>query len=725
MKMTSHNRICLLALTISFFSNASAATAEPIKYPDAKRIEHVDTYHGNKVEDPYRWLENPALPETKAWIEEENKVTQEYLKKIPVRDAIKSRLTELWNFEKMQAPYERGGKLFYRKNSGLQNQDILYVQDKGSSEPRVLLDPNKLSSDGTAFLAGTAVSDDAKYIAYGISKSGSDWQEWFVKDIATGQDTKDHLEWIKFSSASWTKDGQGFYYCRYLKPKEEDKYLVKNLNHEVYYHKLGDDQSKDVLIYKRTDQPEWFFDPYVTNDGKYLILTAVKGSEATNRLFYKDLSKPDSKIVELLTKNDAKYEFVDNDDSNFILKTTFDAPFGRVVSMDSTKSENDKSAFKELVPETKNVTVIGVGSVGKHLFVVSLKDAYSQVSEYDFSGKKVRDLDLPGMGAITGFYGDQDDKVTYFRYSSFNTPLIVYKLDIASGESSVFFEPKLKFLPKDFITIQAMATSKDGTKIPLFITRKSGTKFEKTTPCYLYGYGGFDISMEPSFSPTTLTWMEMGGIYVQAILRGGGEFGRAWHEAGTKLQKQNVFDDFQASAQWLIENDYTSAPKLAIAGGSNGGLLVGACITQKPNLYGAACPAVGVMDMLRFNKFTEGWAWVSDYGSPENADEFKALHAYSPLHNIKSDTKYPATFITTGDTDDRVVPAHSFKFAAQLQKSQAGDKPVLIRIETKAGHGAGKPTDKQIAEITDKLAFLAHELNFEEQANKELTPHSR
>lgn len=723
--MSKMNRFTLIALSVSLFSFMAPAQAESISYPDTQRIQHVDTYHGTAVEDPYRWLENPHDDRTKAWIEEENKITQSYLQKIPVRESIKKRLTELWNFEKMQVPYEKNGKLFYRKNSGLQNQDVLFVQDSADSKPRVLLDPNTLSSDGTAFLAGTAVSEDAKYIAYGISKSGSDWQEWFVRDIESGKNTSDHLEWIKFSSASWTKDGKGFYYCRYQKPNEAEKYLVKNLNHEVYYHKLGEDQSKDQLIYRRTDQPEWFFDPYVTNDGKYLIFTVVKGSEATNRLFYKDLSRPESKIVELLTKNDAKYEFIDNDGANFILKTTADAPFARVVSMDISKSENDKSCFKELVPETKDVTIISVGSVGKHIFVTSLKDAYSHVSEYDFSGKKLRDLDLPGMGTVTGFYGDQKDKTTYYRYSGFNTPMIVYKLDIASGDTKIYFEPQLKFHPKDFITTQAIAVSKDGTKVPLFITRKSGTKYEKTTPCYLYGYGGFDISMEPSFSPTTLTFMEMGGIYVQAILRGGGEFGRAWHEAGTKLQKQNVFDDFQACAKWLIDNEYTSAEKLAIAGGSNGGLLVGACMTQAPELYGAACPAVGVMDMLRFNKFTEGWAWVSDYGSPENADEFKALYAYSPLHNIKSDTKYPATFITTGDTDDRVVPAHSFKFAAQLQKSQSGDKPVLIRIETKAGHGAGKPTDKQIAEISDKLAFLAHELNFEAQATKELTTQAR
>ncbi len=684
-------------------------------YPAAKRVDHVDTYHGKNIEDPYRWLENPHSEESRAWINEENKLTRSFVDSVKLRPRINQRLKDLWNYEKYSTPFLEGGKFFYFKNSGLQNQDVIYVKDNDTAEARVLLDPNLLSADGTVALAGLELTQDAKLMAYGISKAGSDWQEWHVRDVETGKDLDDKLQWIKFSNASWTNDGKGFYYSCYDKPNEETKLEDRNYFQKLYYHKVGTKQEEDKLVYERKDQKEWGFDGSVTEDGKYLIITVWKGTEPKNRVFYKDLTKPESQVVELLHKADAKYSFIGNDGSTFWFFTDLDAPKGRIVAIDINASTADKLALKQLLPEREE-TLEQVNFVGNRFFCKYLKDAYTQVEEVTTAGAPIRKIELPGIGTAAGFLGRKDFKETYYTYTSFNTPPVIYKYDIDSGKSTLFFKPQVKFNPDMFETKQVFVTSKDGTKVPLFLVHKKGLKLDGQNPTYLYGYGGFNIALRPTFSISIVEWMEMGGVFAQACLRGGGEYGEKWHEAGMKKQKQNVFDDFIACGEWLIDNNYTSKKKLAIAGGSNGGLLVGAAMTQRPDLFAAALPTVGVLDMLRFHKFTIGWGWVSDYGSADNEDDFGTLLAYSPLHNIKKETVYPATMVITADTDDRVVPAHSFKFAAELQNAYQGENPVLIRIETSAGHGAGKPTSKIIDEWTDKFAFLVKVLDFEKTA---------
>lgn len=712
----------LLVLILPFaIDRAQSATAETFKqstklsYPLTRRADHVDQYHGQTVEDPYRWLEDPHSEETRAWIEAQNKVTNKFLDQIKTREAIKTRLTALWNYEKYSVPFKEGGKLFYFKNSGLQNQDVLFVKDGKDKEERILLDPNQLSKDGTVSLSGIDISQDGKYLAYGISKSGSDWQEWFVRDIDSGKDLDDHLEWVKFSGASFSKDGQGFFYSCYDKPDQKSKFEQANYYQKLYYHKLGDKQSEDKLIYERKDQKEWGFMGSVTEDGKYLVIHVWKGTEPKNRIYYKDLTAKDAPVVKLLDKADAAYSFVGNAGSIFWFKTDLNAPRGKLIALDVLSFTEDNPRFKELINESTD-TLQSVQATGNVFFTTYLKDAYTRVSEHQQNGELIREIELPGIGTASGFGGKIDDKETYFSYTSFNTPATIYKLEIENAKTSVFFKPQVNFDPEKYQTRQVFVTSKDGTRVPLFITYKKGTIIDGNNPTYLYGYGGFNIAMRPSFSVKMLTWMEMGGVYAQACLRGGGEYGEDWHQAGAKLNKQNVFDDFIACAKWLIDNKYTNSDKLAIAGGSNGGLLVGACMTQRPDLFAACCPAVGVMDMLRFHKFTIGWGWTSDYGSSDDESYFKTLYAYSPLHNLKDKIEYPATLITTADHDDRVVPAHSFKFAATLQKAHGGEAPVLIRIETKAGHGAGKPTTKIIEEASDVLAFLTKVLGFEEQA---------
>jgi prolyl oligopeptidase len=678
-----------------------------LAYPVTRKVDHVDEYHGAKVRDPYRWLEDDHAPETKAWVEAQNKVTFAYLEAIPQREHIKQRLTELWNYERYGVPFKEGGHYFFNKNDGLQNQSVLYTLDALDREPRVLLDPNKLSADGTVALAGLSVSDDGKWLAYATSTGGTDWQEWHVREIATGVDRPDFLQWSKSSSAAWTKDGQGFFYSRYDAPASTNTLKGVNYFHKLYYHKLGTPQSDDVLVYDRPDQKEWGFYGQVTDDGSYLILTVWHGTDTRNRLFYKDLQTPDSKVVELLNDFDADYSFIDNIGTVFYLRTDLNAPRGKVIAIDVTRPE--RSNWKEIVRETSS-RLESVSLINNQLIGSYLKDAHSEVQIFDLHGELVRRVELPGIGSVGGFAGKRSETQTFFAFTSFTTPTTIYRYDLTTGKAEVFREPKVKFNPADYETKQVFYRSKDGTRVPMFLTHKRGLKLNGRNPTLLYGYGGFDISLTPSFSVGTLVWLEMGGIYAQPNLRGGGEYGKEWHEAGMKLKKQNVFDDFIAAAEWLIANQYTSKDKLAISGGSNGGLLVGACMTQRPDLFRAALPAVGVMDMLRFNKFTRGWAWTSDYGSPEDATEFKALYAYSPYHNLKGGTAYPATLITTADHDDRVVPAHSFKFAAALQEAHRGTHPVLIRIETKAGHGAGKPTSKIIEESADKWAFLTHEL---------------
>jgi prolyl oligopeptidase len=692
-------------------AQSCAATGTPLSYPVAKKVDQTDDYHGTKVADPYRWLEDANSLETKAWVDAENKVTQSWLAQIPQREAIRQRLTQLWNYERYSVPYKEGGRYFFSRNDGLQNQSVLYTMTSLSDTPRLLLDPNTLATDGTVALAGTAVSPDGKLLAYSTAASGSDWNEIRVRDVDTGKDLPDHIQWVKFSSTAWTRDGKGFFYSRYDAPKEATKLADVNYFQKLYFHKLGTPQEADVLVYDRPDEKEWGFGATTTDDGRYLLITATKGTAPKYRIFYKDLSKPDSKVTPLIDNFDAGYDFIDNVGSVFYFATDRNAPRKRIVAIDIKKPQ--ESNWKTIVPEGPQ-TLVSSHMVNKQLINEYLADARSVVKVTDLKGKQLREIALPGIGSVSGFGGKQGDTETFFSFTSFTTPTTIYRLDMKSGASAVFRQPKVAFNPADYETRQQFYTSRDGTKVPMFIVSKKGIKLDGSNPTYLYGYGGFNVSMTPGFSPANLAWMEMGGVYVMANLRGGGEYGEAWHEAGTRLKKQNVFDDFIGAAEWLVNNKLTSPSKLAIGGGSNGGLLVGAAMTQRPELFGAAIPQVGVMDMLRFHKFTIGWAWTSDYGSSENPDEFKALVKYSPLHNLKPGTCYPATMITTADHDDRVVPAHSFKFAATAQAAQAGGNPVIIRIDTKAGHGAGKPTSKQIEEVADRWGFLSRALKMDQ-----------
>ena len=679
-------------------------------YPPAQQLEQSDNYHGVTVKDPYRWLENPDSEATRTWIKGQNKVTGEYLNSIAAKKKIQQRLTQLWDYEKYGSPFKRGNKYFYFKNDGLQNQSVLYTLNSLEDEPRVLLDPNKLSEDGTIALAGLSISDDGKWLAYGLSTAGSDWVEYKVREIETGEDSQDHLKWIKFSGASWTKDNQGFFYSRYDEPNEETKLEDVNYYQKLYYHRLGTEQAEDTLIYHRPDQKEWGFSGGVTEDGKYLIISVWLGTDSKNLVFYKNLEQPESEVVELINEFEASYGVIDHDGDTFWVQTDLDAPRGKVIAI--ALDNPNKANWQEIIPEAPE-TLESVGILNNQFVADYLKDARSQIKIFDLDGSLVREVELPGIGSAGGFGGKREDTETFYTFTGFTTPATIYRYDMVTGESKLFRQPKVEFNPDDYQTKQVFYFSKDGTKIPMFITHKKGIKLDGNNPTYLYAYGGFNISLTPTFSVSNLVWMEMGGIFAVANLRGGGEYGEAWHQAGMKHNKQNVFDDFIAAAQWLIENKYTSTNKLAIAGGSNGGLLVGACMTQRPDLFAAALPAVGVLDMLRFHKFTIGWAWCSEYGTPEEEKDFKTLYAYSPLHNLKEGTQYPATMITTADHDDRVVPAHSFKFAAALQAAHRGDNPVLIRIETKAGHGAGKPTSKIIEEAADKWAFLVDNLNID------------
>ncbi|HZJ44280.1 MAG TPA: prolyl oligopeptidase family serine peptidase [Pyrinomonadaceae bacterium] len=671
-------------------------------YPVAKKVDQIDDYHGVKVADPYRWLENLDSAETRAWVEAENKLTFDFLNAIPVRAQIKERLTKLWNYEKFGVPFKEGDRYFYSRNSGLQNQSVLYTVNALDAAPKEVLDPNTLSSDGTVAVSGMQVSRDGKLLAYSLSASGSDWQEWKVRDVESGKDLSDDLQWVKFSSVSWTKDGSGFFYSRYDQP-DSDSLKQTNYFQKVYFHKIGASQADDILVYERPDQKDWLFGGSVTEDGRYLLITIFQGTDTRNRVYYKDLTAKDGPVIRLLDEFDAAYSFVGNDETKFWFQTDSKSPRGKIVEIDVTKPQ--RSNWKELIPETKEA--LQTVSLVNHQFVLNyLKDAYTQVRVFDTTGKFVREVEFPGIGSAEGFGGKSTDKETFYSFTGFTTPTTIYRYDLTTGKSSVFREPKVEFNPADFETKQVFFKSKDGTRVPMFITHKKGIKLDGNNSTYLYGYGGFNISLTPAFSVGNLVWMEMGGVYAQPNLRGGGEYGEDWHQGGMKSKKQNVFDDFIGAAEWLISNKYTSTKKLAIGGGSNGGLLVGAVLTQRPELFGAALPAVGVMDMLRFQEFTIGWAWVSDYGSSADPAEFKTLYAYSPLHNIKAGTAYPPTMITTADHDDRVWPGHSFKFAAALQAAQAGPAPILIRIETKAGHGAGKPTTKIIEEIADRWAFL-------------------
>ena len=690
--------------------SSSPAPDSPVPrwvYPSTRRADVVDEYHGVTVADPYRWLEDDNSPETKAWVDAENAVTFGYLRRIPERGAIRARLTKLWNYERYGVPVKQGGRYFFTKNDGLQNQAVLYTLTSLDATPAVLLDPNTLSADGTVALTAYEVSDDGNLMAYGLATAGSDWQEWKVRDVRTGQDLSDHIKWVKFSRASWTKDGRGFFYSRYDEPTEAARLTRANYFHKLYHHRLGTPQSDDRLVYERPDHKDWNFYGTVTDDGRYLVIAASQGSARKNRVLYQDLRSPGAPVVELLMEFDAEYSFIDNDGPRFWFKTDLGAPRGRVIAIDITRPE--RSQWKEIIPEAKDA-LVSVGAVNDTFIASYLKDAQSQVRVFALDGSPLRELVLPGIGTVGGFWGKRTDTETFYSFTSFTQPGTIYRYEAASGRSEVFRRPKVDFDPDLYETRQVFYASRDGTRVPMFLTFRKGVKLDGRNPTYLFGYGGFKISVTPWFSVSRLVWMEMGGVYAVANLRGGGEYGEEWHLAGTKLNKQKVFDDFIAAADWLVAEKYTSPATLAIAGGSNGGLLVGAVLNERPDLFGAALPDVGVMDMLRFHRFTIGWAWASEYGSSDKPDEFAALRAYSPLHNIKPGAKYPATLITTADHDDRVVPAHSFKYAATLQRAQGGPAPILIRIETRAGHGAGRPTSKIIEESADALAFLVSAL---------------
>ena len=702
---------CLFAgcFTFAFALPSKSIAQTELDYPETRTVDHVDVYHGVKVPDPYRWLEDDVRESKNVaeWVQAQNEVTFEYLEQIPERKQIAERLTKLWNYEKYGSPFKRGGRYFYFKNDGLQNQFVLYRLESLDAEPKVLIDPNTWSKDGTVALAGTAFSDDGKYLAYGIQDAGSDWRTWRIMTIADGKVLDEELKWIKFSGVSWTRDSKGFFYGRYPEPEEGAEFQNLNLNQKIYYHRVGTPQAEDVLVYERPDQPEWGFQADVSEDGRWLIITVWKGTDDKFRVYYKDLAEPFGMPLELIGNFDNEYSFLGNDGEVFYFKTDVAAPKKRVIAIDVRKPAREN--WKEILPETENV-LTDVGLVGNLFVAHYLQDAKTQIRINAMDGQFVREVTFPTIGTAEGFGGRRTDTETFYSFSSFTTPPSIYRYDLITGESKLLRQANVDFDPDDYEVKQVFYKSKDGTKVPMFISQKKGIKLDGSNPTLLYGYGGFNIPMTPSFSISRLLWLEMGGVYAVANLRGGGEYGETWHQAGTKLNKQNVFDDFLAAAEWLFENKYTSSKKLAIQGGSNGGLLVGASMAQRPELFAVALPAVGVMDMLRFHKFTAGRFWVDDYGSADDPEEFEALRKYSPYHNLKPGVSYPATLITTADTDDRVVPGHSFKFAAQLQKCHEGDAPVLIRIETRAGHGAGKPTSKIIEEVADVWAFAAKNL---------------
>ena len=667
----------------------------------------ADTYHGMRVADPYRWLEDPDGKETAGWVRAQNDVTFDYLRKLPEREAIRQRLTALLDYERFSVPTSRAGRLFFLRNAGLENQSPLYVQDSLDVSPRLLLDPNLLSSDGTVALSVTVPSADGRLLLYGTSASGSDWMEFRVRDVATAKDLPDHLRWIKFSDGAWTRDGKGFFYGRYPAPKEGESQVSANRDMKLYYHRLGTTQEADVLVYERPDQPDWGFGATVTDDGRYLVITAWQGTDTRNRIYLADLGDPAAPNVRaavrpLLDKFDAAYNVLGNDGSVFYFQTTNEAPRWRIVAIDAANPA--PGAWREVVPQ-RDAVLQGAALSEQTVVASYLRDARAELLRYGLDGQPHGEIALPGIGSVTGPSGERSDPRLFYAFTSYLSPTTILHYNVKTGTGGVFKTPRVAFDPAKYETRQVFFASKDGSRVPMFVTHKRGLALDGRNRTLLYAYGGFNVSITPAFSATLIPWLERGGVYAVPNLRGGGEYGEDWHQAGMFERKQNVFDDFIAAAEYLIREGYTSPDRLAIEGGSNGGLLVGAAMTQRPELFGVALPAVGVMDMLRFHKFTIGWAWVSEYGSADSASQFPALKAYSPLHNLKPGTDYPATLITTADHDDRVVPAHSFKFAAALQAATTWRRPAYIRIETKAGHGAGKPIAKIIEEQADIYAF--------------------
>ncbi|HEU4575190.1 MAG TPA: prolyl oligopeptidase family serine peptidase [Chitinophagaceae bacterium] len=682
-------------------------TMAQINYPVTRKVDTVTDYFGTKVPDPYRWLEDDNSPETKEWVIAQNKVTQDYLSQIPYRPQVKKRLEELWNYARYSSPFKEGAYYYFSKNDGLQNQSIIYRQKGLTGEPELFLDPNKLSDDGTAALGTMSFSRNSKYMAYAVAQSGSDWQKGYVIDVATKTKISDELDWLKFTGFSWKGD-EGFYYSRYPQPKEGDQLKGKNELQQVYYHKIGTPQSADILIYEDKDHPLRFAGVGLTEDERFLILTTSEGTSG-NEIWVRDVQNPSQKKFSLLIPGFAtEASIVDNVGDKLLLLTNDGAPNYHLVLVDPLKPA--KENWQEIIPQKKEV-LESVSTGGGYLFASYLKDAATRVYQYTYDGKLVREIELPGIGTAGGFGGKQKDKEFFYVFTSFNYPPTIFHYDITTGKSQLFRKTETKFNPADYETKQVFFSSKDGTRVPMFLTYKKGMKMDGNNPVLLYGYGGFNIPMTPAFSISNAFFMEQGGIYAQVSLRGGNEYGEDWHKAGMLHNKQNVFDDFIGAAEYLINEKYTSKDKLAIRGGSNGGLLIGAVMTQRPDLFKVAIPQVGVMDMLRYHKFTIGYAWAVEYGSSDKKNDFEYLYKYSPLHNLKDGVHYPATLVTTADHDDRVVPAHSFKFAARLQAANGGTNPTLIRIESKAGHGAGKPTSKQIDEATDIWSFIMYNLN--------------
>jgi prolyl oligopeptidase len=705
------------ALIYNVIFMAACACSAPAAGPvDARRGDQVDVYFGEKVADPYRWMEDIDSPETAAWIAAERANTAAALEMMPERAPIRSRFKALWNFPKFGLPQKRQGRMFYRRNDGLQNQAVLYVIDAPGGAPRVLIDPNTLSSEGTVAVTEVSPTDDGKLLGYGLAVAGSDWNEFHVRDVATGADLPDIVRWVKFSNFSWTHDGAGFFYNRYPEVAKGDKLFGKITGRQLYYHRLGTDQAADRLILEMKDHPDWFFSGNVTDDGRYLVIDVSQDSKTQTAIFYVDLADPqaprlDGPVVRLLDKFDARYGFVGNTGATFYVLATLDAPLGRVVAIDLAAP--GAPSWRTPVPQSAD-SIEEAGLVGGKLVVSTLHDVQGRLSLFATDGAPLGDVALPGIGAVTGISGTAGDPELFYGFSSFLTPPSIMSRNLDTGAESVFQRPQTPFDPSPYETRQVFYPSRDGTRIPMFITARKGLKLDGKAPLWLYGYGGFNISFPPAYAVPPAVWIEMGGIYAAANLRGGGEYGEAWHLAGTKERKQNVFDDFIAAADFLVARGYTSRDRLVIEGRSNGGLLIGAVLNQRPDLCAVALPTVGVMDMLRYHKFTVGAAWASDYGNSDDAEGFRYLRAYSPLHNVKAGVRYPPTLIMTGDHDDRVFPAHSFKYAATMQYEASkvpGSGPILIRIESNAGHGGSSgtsPVSKTIDEWADKMGFAAH-----------------
>jgi prolyl oligopeptidase len=711
-KVLALSPLLVLLAACSTDSDRHDTAPAAFTYPSAARGDQVDDYFGTRVEDPYRWLERVDDAQTRQWITAENALAQPYLEGIPAREAIKKRLTELWNYERYDIPLQRGGRYFYSRNDGLQNQSVLYVADSLQAEPRVLLDPNTLSQDATIALGEIVPSPDGKLLAYSLSDGGTDWRTWHFRDVASGRDLPDVLRFIKFADVAWTADSRTVYYARY--PLRSDGTGDDTKQREIYWHKLGAAQDADERVFKVVDHPTRNPYPLVSDDGRYLIIWLYDGSKQTG-IYYRTLAQdgsPSSEVVRLFDTFDADYDFIGEIEDTFYVRTNAGAPNWQLIAVPATSAE--RKNWRVVIPESEHA-MDQASIVGGRIILQYLQDAYSVVHATDLNGKALYDVKLPGFGQATGFFGDVKDGETFFAYTDFLTPTTISRLDVASGQATVFRAPKVAIDTSAFAVEQVFYRSKDGTRVPMFIASKRNLVKNGQTPLMLYGYGGFNIPQQPAFSVPVMVWLEMGGAFAVANLRGGSEYGEAWHTAGTKLQKQNVFDDFIAAAQWLIDQKYTSTPKLAIRGRSNGGLLVGAVLTQRPDLFGAALPGVGVLDMLRYHTpSANARQWSGDYGLSENPEQFRALYAYSPVHNVRPGTCYPPTLVTTADHDDRVVPWHSYKFTAQLQRAQGCPNPVLLRVETRAGHGAGKPVWMQIEDFADQWAFLVKTLHMEE-----------